>query len=673
MKKLYLTGFLALALACNVLEPETSAPAGVENKMIEVTAVLADAPADSRTTLSGEAAQFAWSADDAILTIGSSGVQTVCTVQSIDADGTAHFSVPAGSSYAIYPASSFSDFAGGQVTLKLPAVQTLSAAGSEKVGDGANPMFGLFNGSEVRFTNLGGILMFRLKGTKTLTSLTFKSNNMKTPALSGVSTFNASERPAKAVLVSGNGNGHYGYVKVTGREIPLSTDTPTEVCVVVPAATYEEPMVILEFSDGSAYSYIAQKPVTVERSGITRFAPFDVDSLLPKNPVDLSSGGASRSNCYMVIAGEEPQAYSFEAKKILGDGFDGARIAQIHWTESASLFNNVCFDAASQTISFLYGGKGQTGNATVVLDTNNLDAAECLWSWHLWATEQPSDVTLVAPDGSTRAMPNFLLDRNVGATWAPKSLAEIEGMTAEQAAASIGVYHQYGNHIAFPRVTKVAVESSAYANTAVKAVYGFSYYVQKMVKSSAVKKSITETQKFPNYFYHKKINADASGRINGMDVTLWMDPDAAPVKGGPNGNGENLLKTSTSATEKLTDHDPCPQGYVLVTTTDLYNCSYDYKFNYKELPGAGESGLLGVWNEDASGNFLWFPAAGYMGEGAVKMIGRRVVYWTYFTGSDDMTHCARRALADKTNSHKAFSCGNVPVLSQGHNTRCRKL
>ena len=69
MKRLYLTGFLALALACNVLEPETAVPAGREGGMIEVTAVLADAPVDSRTTLAGDVVQFAWSADDAILAI----------------------------------------------------------------------------------------------------------------------------------------------------------------------------------------------------------------------------------------------------------------------------------------------------------------------------------------------------------------------------------------------------------------------------------------------------------------------------------------------------------------------------------------------------------------------------------------------------------------------------
>jgi hypothetical protein len=673
MKKLYLTGFVALALACDVLEPENAVPAGSDGGMVEMTAVLADAPLDARTTLAGDAVRFAWSADDAILTIGSEGVQTVCPVTAIDADGTAHFSVPAGTTYAFYPSDPAPSLSGSVLSCKFPTVQTLSEAGGERVGGGANPMFAHADGDKLRFTNLGGILMFQLKGTKTLKALTFKSNNMKTPALSGAATFNVTGDAPQAELVAGNGNGHYGYVKVTGREIPLSTATPAEVCVVVPAATYEESMVILEFTDGSAYSYITPKAITVSRSKITRLNPFNVDELLPKNPVDLSENGTSRSNCYLVIAGAEPQAYSFEAKKILGEGFTGGKIAQIHWTESPSLFNNVCYDAATETISFLYGGNNEEGNATIVLDTNNLNSAECLWSWHLWATDRPKDVILKQPESSPRPMPNYLLDRNVGATWAPATVSDIDNMTAEQAIQSVGVYHQYGNHITFPRVTKFEVESKAYANTAVKAIYGFSYYVQKQAQSSAIKKTLVETQKYPNYFYHKKINSDASGRLNGMDVTLWVDPDETPIVGGPSGDGYNLWETSPTLHEKTNDHDPCPQGYVIVTATDMYNCTYDFKFQYRELAGAGESGLLGMWNADEAGNFLWFPAAGYMGQGAVKMIGRRVVHWTYYTGTEMMTYLCRRTLADYTSNHTAFNFGNVPVASQGHNTRCRKL
>ena len=166
--------------------------------------------------------------------------------------------------------------------------------------------------------------MFRLLGTKTLTALTFKSNNMKTPALSGASTFSVTAETPQAALVSGNGNGHYGYVKVTGREIPLNTATPAEICLVVPAADYEESMVILEFSDGSAYSYITPKTVSVSRSRITRLAPFNVDELLPKDPVDLSAGGTSRSNCYLVVAGAEPVK---EKKKKYGRGEEGGEEA----------------------------------------------------------------------------------------------------------------------------------------------------------------------------------------------------------------------------------------------------------------------------------------------------------------------------------------------------------
>ena len=47
---------------------------------------------------------------------------------------------------------------------------------------------------------------------------------------------------------------------------------------------------------------------------------------------------------------------------------------------------------------------------------------------------------------------------------------------------------------------------------------------------------------------------------------------------------------------------------------------------------------------------------------------------TSLTPGDDGEFSLRpRTLADYTNNHVAFNFGNVPVASQGHNTRCGKL
>lgn len=74
---------------------------------------------------------------------------------------------------------------------------------------------------------------------------------------------------------------------------------------------------------------------------------------------------------------------------------------------------------------------GVKGNAVIgVFDVNDV----CLWSWHIWITDKPQEITYTTSGGSEITV----LDRNLGATYGGVPA------NADQALASYGLYYQWG-------------------------------------------------------------------------------------------------------------------------------------------------------------------------------------------------------------------------------------
>ena len=667
MKVNYFISIILLAslfCACQKELPVSETHEGPE--MIKVRAVFADSELSSKASLAEGSDQFEWQAADKVVAWDGNAATQNCAITNIDAKGIATFEIPAGSQWVIYPSAALT-VSGNTATWTRPVPQTISESG-QIVGHGANPMFGKVNGDEVEFTNLCGYIQFKFTGSKTLTKFSFKSNNMTSPALTGKGTIDVSaDKPVLSypVLsqVSSSGTNQFGYTNVNGLNLALDPTTPTPVMVVLPPATYEAGEIILEFSDGTALAIISNNNLTVERNTVLTVKTIDVDSRFPASPVALDAGG--RSNCYMVEAGSSAQAYSFEAASILdGTTFDLAKTANIVWSEDKRLINNITYDANTHRVSFLYNGGNREGNALIAIDQNLQAAATTLlWNYHIWVTDKPENIKM---DETT--MPQAILDRNVGATWAPKSESDITGMTTDQWLETIGTYYQYGNHIPYPRIKEIKNSSAAWDNYRMGVMYGFSNYCHRFAQSTAVKSTLAEQEQFPNYAYHKSTGT----KYGSATETIWTN---VVLKGGPKGtDGMNIWIVSNTNTAKTNDYDPCPQGYCLITATHTYQETNNYPVTDHLL----NSYFAGKWNTDASGHIMYFPAAGYLGQGKYALVGGvsdnkgRVVYWSYYADNNtDMDHKFRRNYMNQAQTKFAYD--NQPFSSQAHNMRCRVL
>ena len=169
-----------------------------------------------------------------------------------------------------------------------------------------------------------------------------------------------------------------------------------------------------------------------------------------------------------------------------------------------------------------------------------------------------------------------------------------------------------------------------------------------------------------NYEYY-----NATGTQYGsMNECVWTN---VKIKGSSVGDDYlNIWYTPNGTTKKQSDYDPCPQGYVFIGATHLYRATTSNAASIQSING----NYAGKYHSNANGDLLYYPAAGYFAQGKLYMVGvgksgGRVVYWSYYTGSDMQAGLFRRMSMDA--SHTAFQTGSVPFSAQAHNMRCAKL
>ena len=72
--------------------------------------------------------------------------------------------------------------------------------------------------------------------------------------------------------------------------------------------------------------------------------------------------------------------------------------AKLIWQDMEGLITQVAFNSTTNRVEFVKGTG--SGNALIaVYDDNdpNAENAKCLWSWHIWCTEQPEEQKYVIP------------------------------------------------------------------------------------------------------------------------------------------------------------------------------------------------------------------------------------------------------------------------------------
>lgn len=218
------------------------------------------------------------------------------------------------------------------------------------------------------------------------------------------------------------------------------------------------------------------------------------------------------------------------------------------------------------------------GNAIIAAydDNDNI-----IWTWHIWVVDELKEV---------KAGDVTMLDRNVGARWAPSSAGDLSSATPEQRLASYGLYYQWGRKDPSPGPLSYdydIIDMRTYdyytmdgVRTDVAEVYmiGEAPTIQDAVRNPLVILSPSDVSPVYSNDWLWTKNDDLWGNVSG----------------------------------KKTIYDPCPYGYK-VPDHELKTLFENNQVNFTYgTYGASYSG---------SNGYVFFPYAGWKGDD-VKRVSR---------------------------------------------------
>ena len=614
MKRIIISFFAAAALisCAKELTPEQSAQQVTvqPGPLVEFTTSFSDAAPQARVALNHQTGKLSWSEGDKVAVVLSDGTnlsydENTYTVN--HQNGT--LTIPENTAYVIYPASQKGSLSGTKLTLSLPS--TYSVATPEEAFDNAL-MKGVVNGTKVEFKNLMGFFKVPVSGEGKLKSAVLRTICRTTTDFHPISksaTLDLSKdaTTADGALKMATNNAAFSWVRYKFSGNVNLADNPS-VYFAVPAGEYQNMGIVLVTDKGSNTFY-ATTSHAVSRSAVKPVSSkvINLADRTPKSPVSLvgttDDPQEKYANCYMV----PPTAGSYEFDCILADGTNlkGGVTAEIKWAEQAGLVNDLYYNPETNKISFKTNGT--EGNALLVLTNNTDDSKTHVWTWHIWITDTPKVLNLNS--GSTAANQYYVMDRVVGATWAPSttitqtSTAEWDSNSApmnntissQDASDACGLYFQYQNRNPLPRIINIDETSSEAISTMLNSrcdvMYGTSQYGQYWSSSTSGGGVWEDTYEngqyihngivYPNYQYKATTASADAGWLKANllnDSNKWNYSQPAPsikitvkeVEGyrfwnsPPSRNHDEMISGKTT-------HDPCPPGYVIESSTDSWH------------------------------------------------------------------------------------------------------
>ena len=633
-------------------------------EMIEVVANL-EIDEDTRTTLlDNNSGKVLWSEGDAIGAVLSDGTISECEATSVNGS-SATFKVPSNTLYAIYPYSSKTTYNTEAGTLSHTLGSNITLDGSAKVfGDGQNVMVAQLSNSTLPFKHVCGYLEVKLKGTGTVKHVALRSNSQNWDAMSGLGTIDLSDATKPVFTASTDHGVAFNWVYATCNNVELSKSEAKSFYFVVPPRTYENLCICVQTEEGS-YTISSKNSIVVNRAKIRPIAAIDIDTVKPTAATDLSAGGVA--NCYVVPQGSEAKYYSFPARKINGTAnLEGIAYAHLSWSESATLVTNVSYDAATGTVSFKYEGNNAEGNAHIVLLNNK---HEIVWYNHIWCTDQPARLAIKASNNRGYA----ILDRNLGATHTPATVADAANISADKATETLGLYYQYGRPSPFPRAKSSATrtESNAFKqNTNVAVQYAFAKYNQHMASTTAVH-SYEAALQYPKMFYCMKYSSAAASEETysetGSNATWYGKSVYHPF------NDSDKLWHSEDAdiVSKKSDNDPCPAGYCVDDQASVNAYLIGKTFT------AASTNFGSYYQDPETNALIWLPYQGFRtwNSGVVNYVGNNGssvgnynMWAAYTVAPSNNLNCIRISGTTKPGIQEAYT-----QASMGAAIRCRAI
>ncbi len=633
---------------------------------VEYIEVTADLEADeSRTTLldGGFGGKVVWSEGDSIGAIATDGTVTECVATSINGS-FATFNMPSNAQYAIYPYTTDYMYSANATSYGHRLAKDITLDGSKKVfDDKENVMVAKLTDGNLSFKHLCGYIEVKLKGTGIVKHIALRSNTRKWDALSGLAYIPLNSFSAPKANFSTGHKVAFNWINATCSNVALSKSETKSFYFIVPARTYEDLSICVQTDKGS-YAVTAKNAIEVNRAMIRPIAAIDLDTLKPSSATDLSANGIA--NCYIVPQSSEAKHYSFPAWRLNANAkLANVAYAHILWSDRKQVISNVSYDSATGTISFKYLGGNKEGNVMVsAFDANH----NSLWTWHIWCTDQPEVVKIKNAVNTTNKY-HGIMDRNLGATYAPKTLDEAANISAENATDAMGLYYQYGRPIPFPKATSITNttdESTLFGNTSdFELMYGFKDNLQCFQYTNYgnnFNTMLTHPLIFGAVYFTQYMGETQSSSKTGIHTFCSDFPRPA---GDLTWHSENVDVVSRKGS-----NDPCPPGYCIdewdTFKSALYNISQNrisqgnttYGYSY-QCPTTKE--------------VAWFPASGYRTDaGVYTSVGRASHLWAWRTFSDSRLYGVHYfTKEDTTADTDKHNVTGTNAIASGYNVRCR--
>ncbi len=399
-----------------------------------------------------------WNAGDQVAIFPKEGIYDIYSISNpstglltLETDNTGEPTLTFTKNSAVYPASYIAagsnNLPNAQVAVSLPQDSPEFDASSPIYGF-ENILLGTGDDNVLSFTSAVGWLKISLKGDFAIKNIKVQGNNNESLTY----TYKYYSLPYMGL------GGDWGPIKYRNLRFKspypvLSTDSVTDFYVAVipdyPRTTFSQGCTLtITKSDDSQITLINKSSFSVEKNMVTPLAEVNADvAAILSGATNLSASGTA--NCYIV---NSAGTYFFKAVRGNSSTSVGSvASAEVIWetqntTSSVSAGSVIkSVTTTANYIAFSTADSFTEGNALIAAKD---DGGNILYSWHIWCTDTPEDVTV-----ESNSVSSTFMDRNLGAISAAKG----DGW------ATYGLYYQWGRKDPFYHPAYTGSTSIAYS------------------------------------------------------------------------------------------------------------------------------------------------------------------------------------------------------------------
>lgn len=470
--------------------------------------------------------------------------------------------------------------------------------------------------TDLSFKNLGGLAKVTLTGSATITKITITSADGST-ILAGAGTVAMDYTDSPALTMTGSTK----YVSLNSTNGITLDATGKTFFFALPPCTMNGIKLTVEDKAGRLFTKIGTTSCTINRAKVTNLGTVACE-LVTKyygkaNSIIVPSGTSSTT---FDVTPYYTTSITHDYDNLTNSSLTKATSASLLWRETALTVGNVAYNSATQEVTV--SGISGVGNAVVAIKDAD---GTILWSFHIWVTDQPAEITYTNAAAKTFK----ILDRALGAT-----------STVAGNVQTAGLYYQWGRKDPIGR-------TNALSGTSFLPTTGTEF--TRVLFSATTPPRIVYATQHPTISIGNSVSPNDwySDGNTGVNDYLWGNPE-----------GYNYSKTGFVEPSKSV-YDPCPAGYK-VAPRDIWTAFNTINFTWDEET-KGRTYISGGVSD-------YYPAAGSVSYVYLTLtqVGKGGKYWT---SSPSSLNSAVGGCLDFINTNYLNTL-SYALLTSGYLVRC---